>query len=65
MKMSDDPIVAEVRKTREAHAARFNYDLDAIFRDLKAKEQSSGRAYVRYPSRPARVAGKTGSAGTR
>jgi hypothetical protein len=63
--MWDDPVVAEVRKVREAHAARFNYDLDAIFRDLKAKEQSSGRTYVRYPPRAARVAGKARSAETR
>jgi hypothetical protein len=48
----DDPIVAEVRRAREAHAAQFNYDLEAIFRDIKAKEQSSGRRYVRYPLRP-------------
>jgi hypothetical protein len=63
--MWDDPIVAEVRKTREAHAARFNCDLDAIYRDLKSKEQSSGRTYVRYPPKPARVAGKASSAETR
>jgi hypothetical protein len=34
-----DEIVAEVRAVREANAARFNYDLDEIFKDLKAKEQ--------------------------
>ncbi len=50
--MFDDPIVAEIRKVRDAHAAKFNYDLDAIFQDLKAKERSSGRRYVRYQPRP-------------
>jgi len=49
--MRDDPIVAEVRKVREAHAAKFNYDLDAIFQDIKAKERASGRRYVTYPPR--------------
>ena len=49
--MIDDPIVAEVRKARDEHAAKFNYDLDAIFRDLKEKERTSGRKYVRYPPR--------------
>ncbi len=49
--MISDPIVAEVRKVREAHAARFNYNLDAIFKDIKAKELASGRKFVRYPSR--------------
>jgi hypothetical protein len=52
--MLNDPIVAEVRKVREAHAAKFNYDLDAIYRDLKSKERTSGRKYVRFPPRPAR-----------
>ncbi len=47
-----DPIVAEVRRVREAHAAAFNHDLQAIYKDLKAKESSSGRNYVRYSPRP-------------
>ena len=33
-----DPIVEEVRRIREAHAARFNYDIDAIVADLKRSE---------------------------
>lgn len=59
--MWDDPIVAEVRKVREAHAAQFNYDLEAIYRDLKAKEQSSGRRFVRYPPRQCEPTKKTAS----
>lgn len=50
-----DPIVEEVRRIREAHAAKFNYDLRAIFQDLKAKEASSGRVYVRYEPRKVTV----------
>lgn len=42
----DDPIVEEVRRARDAYAKRFNYDLDAIFRDLKDKERTSGKAIV-------------------
>lgn len=49
--MIDDPIVAEVRRVRQEHAAKFNYDLEAIYRDLKEKEKTSGRKYVRYPPR--------------
>ena len=41
-----DPIVEEVRKARDAYAKRFNYDLDAIYRDLKAKERQSGQRVV-------------------
>ena len=37
--MKSDPIVDEVRKVREAHAARFNYDLSAICADLKKNEK--------------------------
>ena len=49
--MWEDPIVEEVRKVREAHAAQFNYDLRAIYRDLKEQERKSGKAFVSYPPR--------------
>lgn len=42
----NDPIVEEVRRVRDAHAARFNYDLDAIFRDIKEQEKKSGHNFV-------------------
>ena len=50
---TNDPIVAEVRAARDKHAAQFGYDLEKIFRDTKARQEASGREYVRYPSRPA------------
>ncbi len=43
-----DPIVDEVRRTRDAYAARFNYDLRAIYRDLKEQEKRGGRKVVSY-----------------
>ena len=43
-----DPIVDEVRRIRDAHAAKFNYDLKAIFRDIKEREKRSGRKYVSF-----------------
>ncbi len=43
-----DPIVDEVRRVRDAYAARFNYDLRAIVRDLKEQEKLSGRKLVSY-----------------
>ena len=49
--MQDDPIVEEVRKVREAYAAKFNYDLEAIFQDLKRQERESGRTFVKFPPR--------------
>ena len=46
-----DPIVAEIRVMRTEHAARFGYDIRAIFADLRARQRASGRTYVRYPAR--------------
>ena len=46
-----DPIVEEVRKARDAYAKQFNYDLDAIYCDLKAKERQSGRLVIPCPSK--------------
>lgn len=40
-----DP-VAEVRRIREAQAAKFNYDLDAIFKDVQSREGRDGRQVV-------------------
>lgn len=42
----NDPIVDEVRRIRDAHAAKFNYDLDAIFQDIKEQERKSGLKFV-------------------
>ena len=44
-----DSIVDEVRRARDAYAARFNYDLRAIYRDLKEHEKRSGRRLVSPP----------------
>ena len=49
--MWEDPIVAEVRRVRAAHAAQFNNDLLAIYRDLKMQERNSARRFVCYPPR--------------
>jgi hypothetical protein len=49
----NDPIVEEVRRVRDAHAARFNYDLDAIFQDIKEREKKSGLTFVQGVARQA------------
>ena len=46
-----DPIVEEVRRVREAYAAKFNYNLEAIFADIKKKEEASGREFVNFEKR--------------
>ena len=48
-----DPVISEVRAVRDAHAARFDYDVAAIFRDIRAMQEKSGMSYVRHPGRPA------------
>jgi hypothetical protein len=45
-RVTDDPIIEEVRRIRQAHAARFDYDLDRIFADIKAFEAKSSRSIV-------------------
>jgi len=49
--MWNDPIVEEVRKVRDAHAKKFNYDLQAIAADLKKQQEASKRKYVTRPPR--------------
>ena len=45
-----DPIIAELRAIREAYAARFDYNVEAMFRDIRARQAASGREYVRLPA---------------
>jgi hypothetical protein len=44
--MIDDPIVREVRAVRDELARRLNYDIHAIFADLRARED------IRDPEHP-------------
>lgn len=49
--MKADPILAELWAVRDRLAARFNYDVDAIFEHIKAEEAKSGSRYVECPPR--------------
>ena len=44
--MWKDEIVEEVRKVRDDYAAKFNYDLDAIYEDIKKQEKKTRRQVV-------------------
>lgn len=46
-----DPIVEEVRGYREQYAARFNYDIKAICRDARERQQKSGRKIVSFAAK--------------
>jgi hypothetical protein len=56
--MWEDPIVAEVRNTREQYAAQFNYDLRAMYDALKKQENKDTRQKVTFPPKPASLTRK-------
>ena len=50
--MLSDEIIDEVRSIRDAHVAKFNYDLRAIYADLKKSETArtaAGHPFVSPP----------------
>lgn len=47
--MWNDPIVEEVRKTRDEHAKKFNYDLQTIVADLKKQQKASKHKFATLP----------------
>ncbi len=55
----NDPILDEVRRIRGEHAARFNYDLWAIFRDIKEQQERSGLNFVSFTDLPDQVLQQT------
>jgi hypothetical protein len=44
-----DEIIDRVRATREAYAAKFNFDVMAMVRDLRERELASGRVLLPIP----------------
>jgi len=49
--MKDDPIVEEIRRVRNAHAARYGNDLDRIFSAIKEEEKKyAARLVNREPN---------------
>ena len=44
--MWEDPIVAEVHRTREKLAAEFNFDIAAFFADLRKRQTALGARLV-------------------
>jgi hypothetical protein len=45
--MYQDKILEEIHKNREEYAKSFDYDLNAIFRDLKNKQDSHSDKIVK------------------
>lgn len=46
--MWNDPIVAEIRKRREEHAAKFGNDINKIVKALQMDEKKGGRKIVSF-----------------
>lgn len=49
--MWQDPIIKETRELRNQYAAQFKHDLDAIFQDIKTRQEKSTRKQVSFPPR--------------
>jgi hypothetical protein len=47
--MHDNEVLEEIRKYREEYAKSFNYDVKAMFNDLRKKQEASGRKFVKLP----------------
>ena len=63
--MITDPIVDELDRQRAEQMARFNFDFEAFYRDLKAQEKLLPQAVQPTPETPPnprlqRMAGSTG-----
>ena len=46
-----DPIVEEIRKYRMEHTRKFNFDLEAICKDLRSTQKTSGHKVVRLAAK--------------
>ena len=45
----NDPIIAEVRKARNAYAEKFNYDIKAMCQDIKKRQAQNRDKIVSLP----------------
>ena len=46
--MWEDPIVSDVRRVREQLSAQFDFDVKAIFADLRNRQAALGERLVRH-----------------
>ena len=49
--MWQDPIVEETRELRNKYAKQFDNDIDAIFADIRKRQEKSKRQRVSFPAR--------------
>ena len=60
--MWEDPIVAEVHRTRQELAAAFDFDVKAIFADLRKRQAALGARLVSPKSQPNQALQSPGAA---
>jgi len=53
--MQHDPIIEELRRIKEEHAARYNYDVRAMGKALQEEQERSGAEVVSLPRRKPRA----------
>jgi len=53
--MWEDPIVAEVHRIRQELAAKFNYDIEAMFNDIRERQAALGDLLVPAPKKEKQV----------
>ena len=56
--MWEDPIVAEVHRTREKLAAEYNFDMTAFFADLRRRQAALGERLVPQKKRAEPIYGQ-------
>jgi hypothetical protein len=56
-----DPIVEQLHKQREEYMEQFDYDFDAVIRDIKAHEAACGAPLLEPPASPPRKAAVQGA----
>lgn len=52
--MTQDTIIQEIRKYRNEYAKKFNYDIEAMGRDLRKRQGGSGHEVVKRSPKPVR-----------
>ena len=51
MTMKLDPVLSEIRKTREAYAEKFAGDVKAMMADIRRRQREGGRKTVARPAK--------------
>ncbi len=59
--MWQDPVVEETRELRRQYAAQFKHDPDAIFVDIRIRQEKSERKCISFPAQKPRTSILSGS----